>query len=176
LIAKGIHGSKIAVLTPIVVLDTVHLQNTKKDCACQADVLSADSEDCFGNFLTEIDVTEKELDAFLTESEDDNFLFGPIECVIQAIKVMRFNWPQCLIQMLQNHLQSKGLELDVLESNPLFFTAFKQKLHKEFQCSFPGYSPHLHHVNIKNFRWQVMWLWEFLVNTPSFTTLDLYQH
>ena len=127
LIAKGIHGSKIAVLTPIIVLDTVHLQSTKKDCACQAYVSSADSEEWFGSFLTDIDVTEKELDAILTESEEDNFLFGSIQCVIRAIKAMRVNWPQCLIQMLQIHLQSKGLELDVFESNSLLFTAFKQK-------------------------------------------------
>jgi len=30
LTAKGVHGSKIAVLTPIDILDIVHLQNTKK--------------------------------------------------------------------------------------------------------------------------------------------------
>jgi len=62
-------------------------------------------------------------------------------------------------------LQAKGLELDVLEDNLILFTAFKQKLHKEFQCSFLGYSPLLQQVDIKNFCWQVMWLWEFLVNT-----------
>jgi len=45
------------------------------------------------------------------------------------------------------------------------FTAFKQKLYKEFQCSFPGYCPLFQDVNIRKFRWQVRWLWEFLVNT-----------
>jgi len=164
-IAKGIYASNIVVLTPTVVLDTVHLQSAKKDCACQVDVSSAGSEDWFESFLADIDVTENELDAILIESEDDNFLFDPIDCVVQAIKVMRFNWPQCPIQMLQNHLQAKGLELDVIENNPILFTAFKQKLYKEFQCSFPGYIPLLQQVDIKSFRWQVMWLWEFLVNT-----------
>jgi len=93
----------------------------KKDCACQVDVSSTDSEEWFGSFLAEIDVIEKELDAILTESADDNFFFGPIEC---AIRAMRFNWPQCPIHMLQTYLQSKGLELDVLVCNPLLFTMF----------------------------------------------------
>ena len=105
------------------------------------------------------------MDAILTESEDDNLLFDQIDYVLQAIKSVRFSWPQCPIQMLQTHLQAKGLQLDVLENNPIFFAAFKQKLYKEFQCSFPRYCPLLQYVNIKKFRWQVMWLWEFLVNT-----------
>ena len=110
-------------------------------------------------------MTETELDAILTESEDDKFLFDPIYCAVQAIKSARFNWPQCPIQILQTYLQAKGLGLDVLENNPILFTTFKQKLYKEFQCSFPGYSPLLQYVNIKNFHWQVMCLWEFLVST-----------
>jgi len=66
--------------------------------------------------------------------------------------------------MLQTYLQAKGLGLVVLENNPILFTAFKQKLYKEFQRSFPEYSPLLQYVNIKNFHWQVMCLWEFLVS------------
>ena len=147
-------------------LSTVHLQSAKKDCAFQVDVSSADSEGWFGSFLTDIDMTQNELDAMLIESEEDNFLFGPIDCIVQAIIAMRFDRPQCPIQTLQNHLQVKGLELDVLENNPIVFRAFKQKLYKEFQCSFLGFMPLLQHVDIKNFRWQVMWLWEFLINTP----------
>jgi len=46
-----------------------------------------------------MDVTEVELDAILTESEDDKFLFGQIDCVLQAIKSVGFNCSQCPIQM-----------------------------------------------------------------------------
>ena len=152
-------------MTPTVILDTAYLQSFKIDCACQVDASSSNSEDWFESFLAYIDVTETELDAILIESEDDNFLFDQIDCVVQAIKAMRFTWPQCPIQRLQTYLQAKGLELDVSEDNPILFTAFKQKLHKEFQCPFLGYSPLLQQVDIKNFCWQVMWLWEFLVNT-----------
>ena len=51
LIAKGINASHIVVLTPTVVLDTVHLQSFRADCACQLDVLSSRSEDWFESFL-----------------------------------------------------------------------------------------------------------------------------
>jgi len=162
----GINAASIVVLTPTVVVNTAHLQSSQVNCVSNDDVPSSSSENWFVNFLECIDVTEAELNAILTESEDDKFLFGPTDYVVQAIKSVRFNWPQRPMQMLQTYLQAKGLGLDVLENNPILFTAFKQKLYKEFQCSFPGYSPLLQYVNINNFRWQVMWLWEFLVNTP----------
>jgi len=73
-------------------------------------------------------MTEAELDAILTESEDDILLFDQLDCVLQAIKSVRFDWSQCPIQRLQNHLQAKGLKIDVLETNPMFFKAFKQKM------------------------------------------------
>ena len=96
-----------------------------------------------------------------------NLLFDQINIVVVAIKSMRFDWPQCPTQRLQNQLQDKGLKLKVLEANPTFFKAFKQKLRKEFRGSFPGYSSFLQHIDIHSFRWQVMFLWEFLVNTPT---------
>ena len=96
MIAKGINASNIVVLTPTVVLDTVHLQSFRADCACQDDVLSSRSEDWFENFLECTDVTEAELDAILTESEDDNLLFDQIDCVLQAIKSVRLIGPNVL--------------------------------------------------------------------------------
>jgi len=70
------------------------------------------------------------------------------------------------ILRLQAYLQAKSSELNVLENNPIMFTVLKQKLYKEFQCLFPRYSSLLHYQNINKFRWQVVWLWEFFVNTP----------
>jgi len=136
LIAKGINASNIVVLTPTVVLDTTYLQSFKIDCACQVDVSNSSSENWFESFLEYIDVTETELDAILTESEDDNFSFDQIDCVVQAIKAMRFNWPQCPIQMLQTYLQTKGLELDVLENNPTFLQRLSRNCIKNFSVHF----------------------------------------
>ena len=94
-------------MTPTVILDTAYLQSFKIDCACQVDASSSNSEDWSESFLAYIDVTETELDAILIESEDDNFLFDQIDCVVQAIKAMRFTWPQCPVQRLQTFYKPK---------------------------------------------------------------------
>jgi len=164
--AKGINAADIAVLNPTVTLDTVYLQSSKTDCACQVDTLSSSSENWFESFLECMDVTEAEIDTMLTESEEDNLLPDPVDCIVQAINSIHFDWPQCPVLRLQNQLQAKDLKIDVLEQNPLFFEVFKQKLYKEFQSSFFWYCPLLQYVTIHNFQWQVRWLWEFLVNTP----------
>ena len=167
LIAKGVASSNIVIETPTVALNAARLQGTRIDCACQADIRNSYSEDRSDKFMECIDMTEIETDTTSTESEDDDLLFEQINIVVEAIKSMRFDWPQCPIQRLQNHLQDKGLKLEVLEANPIFFKAFKQKLHKEFRCSFPWYSSLLQYADIHNFPWQVMYLWEFLVNTQT---------
>jgi len=166
LMAKGINAADIVVLNPTVTLDTVYLQNSRTDCACQVDTLSSSSENWFESFLECMDMTEAELDTMLTESEEDNLLPDPIDCIVQAINSLHFDWPQCHIPRLQNQLQAKYLKIDVSVQNPLFFEVFKQKLYKEFQSSFFWYCPLLQYVTIHNFQWQVRWLWEFLVKAP----------
>jgi len=42
-------------------------------------------------------MTEAELDVMLTESEEDNLLPNPIDCIVQAINSIHFDWPQCPI-------------------------------------------------------------------------------
>jgi len=66
-------------------------------------------------------VTEAEFEALSTESEEDELLFDQINCILQVIKSVRFDQPQCPILRLQNQLQVRGLSIDVLEQNPLFF-------------------------------------------------------
>jgi len=113
-----------------------------------------------------MDVTQAELDAIMTESEEDNLFPDPIDCIVQAINSLHFDWPQCPILRLQNQLQAKGLRIDVLERNSLFFDVFRQKLCKEFQSYFFLYCPLFQYVTPGNFQRPVMWLWEFLANTP----------
>jgi len=98
--AKGTNAADIVVQNPTVTLNTCNWQSLKRDCIHQVDTSSSNSENWFESFMTYMDMTETELDAILTESEDDNFLLNSINCVIQAIKYIRFNWPQCPIQML----------------------------------------------------------------------------
>jgi len=167
LMAKGINVADIVVLNPTITLDTVELQSLriKIECTRQVDISNSSSENWFESCLECMDMTEAELDTMMTESEEDNLLSGPIDCIVQAINSIHFDEPQCPILRRQNQLQAKELKIDVLEQNPLFFEMFKQKLYKEFQNYF-WYSPLLQYMTIHNFQWQVMWLWEFLVNTP----------
>jgi len=137
LTVKGINASDIVVQTPTVVLNAVRLQSVRVNCACQADIRKPYSENWFEKFMECIDMAEVETDTTSTESEDDDLLFDQINIVVEAIKSMHCDWPQCPVQRLQNQLQDKGLRLEILEANPVFFGAFKRELHKEFRCSFP---------------------------------------
>jgi len=166
--AKGVKAVHIVVQNPTVTVDTVDWEGLriKTDCTRSVDISSSSSENWFDSFLECIDVTEAELDTLLVESEEDNSMSDPINCIVRAINSIHFQEPQCPILRLQIQLQARNLKTDILEQNPLFFEVFKQKLYKEFQGSLFWYYPMLQYVSIQNFQWQVMWLWEFLVNTP----------
>ena len=90
LMAKGINAVDIAVQNPTVTLHTDYWQSLKIDCTRQVDTSSSNSVNWFESLMTCMDMTETELDAILTESEDDNFLFDSIDCVVQAIKSIYF--------------------------------------------------------------------------------------
>jgi len=169
LVAKGVKAGDIVVQNPTVTLDTVDWQGRriKIDCTRSVDISSSSSESWFGKFLEHIDVTETELDTLLAESDEDNLKYDPIDNIVQAINSIHFHEPQRPILKLQYQLQIKNLKIEVLEQNPLCFEMFKQKLYKEFQGSLFWYWPLLQYVNIHNFQWQVMWLWEFLINNPT---------
>jgi len=104
LMAKGINAASIVVLTLTVVVNTAYLQSSQVDCVSNDDVPNSSSENWFENLLECIDVTEGELDAILTELEEDNLLGDQIDCIMQAIKSIHFDWPQCPILRLQNQL------------------------------------------------------------------------
>ena len=85
---------------------------------------------------------------------------------------MNFDWDQCPIKVLEDHLQKKNLESELLDDNPALF--FWRKLYGEIRDSIQAYRPMRELVNIKFYRWQVTWLWEYLVNIPI--TADTYEH
>ena len=91
LVAKGVDASDIVVLTSTVTLETVHLQSPRIDCASQVDILSSCSENWLESVLEHSDVTEAELDAVWTESEEDNLLFDQVDCIVQAINSIHFD-------------------------------------------------------------------------------------
>jgi len=138
LMAKGINAADIVVLNPTVTLDTVYLQSSRTNCACQVDTLSSSSKSWFENFLECMDMTEAELDTILTDSGEDNLLSDSINCIVQAINSIHFDWPQCPILRLQNQLQAKNLKIDALEQNPLFSRCSSRSYIKNFRIPFSG--------------------------------------
>jgi len=62
LIAESVTSSMIAAQTPTVALNTVRLQGTRIDGACQADIRNSYSEDWFEKFMDCIDMAKIETD------------------------------------------------------------------------------------------------------------------
>ena len=81
LMAKGTNAADIAVQNPTVILNTGNWQSLKTDCTRQVDTSSSNSVNWFESLMTCMDMTETELDAIQTESEDDN-LFESIDWVV----------------------------------------------------------------------------------------------
>jgi len=61
-----------------------------------------------------------------------------------------------------------------MRDNPILFNMLKQKVYNEFRRSFPSYIPLLKLIDIKNFRWQLYWLWEHLINSLITINTDAY--
>jgi len=71
LITKGINADSIVVLASNVFLDTACLQSSQVECVSKMYAPSSSSENWFESVLEYVDVTEAELDAILTKSEED---------------------------------------------------------------------------------------------------------
>jgi len=165
LIAKGVDVSDVVVLTPTFWLDTDCPQSFQRNCASQVETTRSSAENWFVSFLECIDVTEAELEAMLTESEEDELLFDQVDCILQVITSVRFDQPQCSILRLQDQLQAKGLKIDVLQQNPILFKVLTETV-QGISALLLLVLPLLQYVTIHHFQWQVMWLWELLVNIP----------
>jgi len=57
-------------------------------------------------------------------------------CALQVIRGVNFDWNQCPINVLEDHLQGKNLELTILDDNPVLFLAFKKNGTINFQVLF----------------------------------------
>jgi len=177
LIVEGASAAEITEMTPCIALTPVLLISDKLDQACQVveiDIVDSSLKMLFENYLQDIGCTEAEAQAVVSGLEKERSFTGKSAHPLQVIRNVNFDWDKCLIKVLEDHLQEKNLELELLDDNPVLFLVFKRKMYSKFRDSFQAYRPLLELVNIKFYRWQVIWLWEYLVNIPI--TADTYEH
>ena len=167
LLAQGVKLADISIKEPMILLDAVEFSSVQVDLTHQGETSSSASKQCFEEFLTAINVTETELETILTGTTATITMADIIDSVVRAVNLMQFHEAQCPMLKLKEQLQAKNVTIDVFKQNPMFFELFKQKLYQEFQGALLWYSPLLQYVNTCDFEWQVMWLWEFLINTPT---------
>jgi len=187
LIAKGISASEITAGTPAVVLTSAQLCSDKMDQACQVseiDLTDSSLKTSFLNCLQDIVCTETEAKTVVSDLEAESLLTDKAACALQVIRSVNFDWNQCLINVLEDHLQETNSELKILDDNPVLFFAFKRKSYGKFRDSFQLYRPLLALLNINYYRWQVTWFWEYLINIPIsentyeyiYTMIDLWSN
>jgi len=177
LIVEGASASEITEMTISIVLTPVPLFSGYVDRACQVaenDLIDSSLKTLFENSLQDIGCTESKAQAVVLGLEQERSLSGKLAHALQVIRSVNFDWNKCHIKVLKDHLQETNLELELLDDNPVLFSVFKRKLYSKFRDSFQVYRPLLELVNIKFYRWQVIWFWEYLVNVPI--TTDTYEH
>jgi len=177
LIVEGSSASEITEMTLSIVLTPVPLFSEKVDQACQvveSDLVDSSLKKLFENYMQDIGCTEAEAQAVVLGLDKKCLLTGKSARALQVIRSVNFDWDKSPIKVLEDSLQEKNLGLEILDDNPMLFSVFKRKLYSKFRDSFQLYRPLLQLVNIKFHRWQVTWLWEYLVNIPI--TADTYEH
>jgi len=175
LVGEGASAAEITEMTLSIVLTPVPLFSNRVDRACQVaekDLVDSSLKTLFENCLQDIGCTEAE--AAVSGLEKERSLTGKSAHALQVIRSMNFDWDKCPLKVLEDHLQEKNLELELLDDNPVLFSVFKRKLYSIFRDSFQAYRPLLKLVNIKIYRWQVLWFRGHLVNIP--VTADTYEN
>jgi len=159
-------------MTPAIVLTAVLLFSGHMDQACQVDEhysVDPSLKTLFENYLQDIGCTKSEAPTVVSSLEQERSLTGKLAYALQVIRSVKFEWDNCPTKLLETHLQEKNLGLEILDDNPVLFSMFKRKLYSKFRNSFQSYRPLHQLVNIKFYRWQVTWFWEYLVNIPIAT-------
>jgi len=175
LIVEGASAAEVMEMTLSIVLTPVPLFSDHVDRACQVvenDLADSSLKTLFENYLQDTGCTKSEAQAVVLGLEQERSMTGKL--ALQVIRSVKFDWDQCPTKVLEDNLQEKNLELEILDDNPVLFSVFKRKLYSKFRDSFQAYRPLLELVNIKFYRWQVIWFWEYLVNIPK--TADTYEH
>jgi len=137
-IAEGLSASEFLIMTPTVVLTPVQLRSDKVDQACEVvetELPDASLKISFLNCLQDLGCTETEAKTVVSGLEAESLLTDKEACALQVIRSVNFDWNQCPINVLEDHLQEMNLELKILDDNGQWFivsydSANKQKHHK----------------------------------------------
>jgi len=171
---EGASAAEITEMTLSIVLTPVPLFSDHVDRACQVvenNLVDSSLKTLFENYLQDIGCTMSEAQAVVLSLRQERSLISKPAHALQVIRSVNFDWDQCPIKVLEDHLQEKNLELEILDDNPVLFSVFERKLYSKFRDSFQAYRPPLELINIKFYLWQVISFWEYLVNIPITTHL-----
>ena len=162
LIVEGAKASEIMEMIPAIGMTPVTLPSDYMDRIYRVvEPYPVDSslKTSFENYLQDIGSTECEAQIIVSSVVQEQTLTGRLAYALQVLHSVKFDWDECPVKVMEDHLREKNLGLEILDDNPLLFSVFKQKLYNKFCYSFQLYRPLLDLVNMTFYRWQVAWFW-----------------
>jgi len=82
------------------------------------------------------------------------------------LKSTNFTWSRSPVGVLQDRLQTLGLDWTVFEEDRILFCTHKQKLSGKFRGNLRRYGLLLSLIKQRHWRWQIEMMWEVLFNRP----------
>ena len=162
LIVEGAKASEIMEMIPAIVLTPLPLPSDYMDRIYRVvEPYSVDSslKTSFENYLQDIGCTEREAHIIVSSLVQEQTLTDRLAYALQVLRSVKFDWDECPVKVMEDHLREKNLRLEILDDNPLLFSVFKRKLCHKFCYTFQLYLPLLDLVNMTFYRWQVAWFW-----------------
>jgi len=86
------------------------------------DLVDSSLKTLFENYLQDIGCTKAEAQTVVPSLEQERSLTDKLAHVLQVIRSVNFDWDKCPIKVLEDHLQEKNLELEILNDNPVLFS------------------------------------------------------
>jgi len=83
-----------------------------------------------------------------------------------VLKAANFTWSRTPAGVLQDRLETLGLDWTVFEEDPILFCTFKQRLYGKFRGNLRRHGPLLSLINQRHRRCQIEMIWEVLFNRP----------
>jgi len=95
----------------------------------EADLFDPNTKDWFENCLRNLGVSDAELSLVTADLQEDNSLTEQIDWVLDAIKSLCFDFPQCPLQVMWTYLLFSNEELETKHQNQTVLAISHQILH-----------------------------------------------